>query len=221
MKLRYYILTILLFWAGVVTAQSVKFVASVNSSTVAVGEQFQVDFSLNSNGENFMPPSFRGFQVLSGPNVATSMESINGKTTVTNSFSYILMATAEGELSIGSATIMVGGYKTSTNPIRIKVTKGTLPPRGGNQQQQQNGADNSIIQGNSADLAKSLFIKAVVDKPTVYQGQQLTLSLRIYTRVGIEDSRVDKIPDLTGFWNEDIKNQQGQVQWHVETYCRN
>ncbi len=218
MKLRYYIFIILLFLAGVVTAQSVKFVASVNSNTVAVGEQFQVDFSLNGNGENFVPPSFRGLQVLSGPNVSTSMESINGKTTVSNSFSYILMATTEGEFSIGSATITVSGYKTSTNPIRIRVTKGTLPPRGGNQQQQQNGADNSIIQGNSADLAKSLFIKAIVDKPTVYQGQQLTLSFRIYTRVGIEDSRVDKVPDLTGFWNEDIKNQQGQVQWHVETY---
>lgn len=218
MKVKFYILTILLFWTGTLLAQSVKFTAGVNKSTVAVGEQFQADFSLNGNGENFVPPSFRGFQVLSGPNVSTSMESINGKTTVSNSFSYILMATAEGELSIGSATITVSGYKTSTNPIRIKVTKGTLPPRGGNQQQQQNGADNSIIEGNQADLAKSLFIKAVVDKPNVYQGEQLTLNFRLYTRIGIEDSRVDKVPDLTGFWNEDIKNQLAQVQWHVETY---
>lgn len=217
MKLRYYILTVLLFWAGSVVAQNVKFVASVNSNTVAVGEQFQVDFSLNSNGENFISPNFKGFQILSGPNVSTSMESINGKTTVSNSFSYILMATAEGEFSIGPASITVSGYRTSTNPIKIKVTKGVAPQRNNNQSS-NGGGDNTIVEGNAADLNKSLFIKAVVDKPTVYQGQQLTLSFRIYTRVGIEDSRVDKIPDLTGFWNEDIKNQQQQAQWHVETY---
>ncbi|MDB5011227.1 MAG: hypothetical protein JWQ06_2016 [Mucilaginibacter sp.] len=53
----------------------------------------------------------------------------------------------------------------------------------------------------------------------VYQGQQLTLTYRIYTRVGIVQSQVTKMPDLTGFWNEDVKtNMQQQVPWHVETY---
>ncbi len=65
-----------------------------------------------------------------------------------------------------------------------------------------------------------MFIKAVVDKTNVYQGQQLTVNYRLYTRVGIEDSQADKLPDLNGFWSEDIKKpqQQQQVQWHVETY---
>ncbi|MGZ3873047.1 MAG: BatD family protein [Mucilaginibacter sp.] len=215
MKLRYYILIILLFQTAGLFAQDVKFTASVNKTTVGTGEQFQVDFSVNGNSSNFNPPGFSGFQVLSGPNVSTSMESINGNTTVSNSYSYILMATEEGEFTIGPATTIVNGKKLSTNPVRLKVVKGRPVPQNNSQ---QGGADNSIIEGNSADLAKSLFIRAVVDKTNVYQGEQLTLNFRIYTRIGIEDSRLDKVPDLTGFWNEDVKNPQQQVQWHVETY---
>jgi hypothetical protein len=215
MKLKHFILTLLLFLASAAFAQDVKFTVGVNKAQVAIGEQFEVVFSLNANGEGFIPPSWRGFQVLSGPNVSTSMESINGKTTVSNTISYILMATNEGELTIGSGTISVNGGKLSTNPIRIKVVKGRTGQQGG---AAQNGADPSIMEGNPADIAKSLFIKAVVDKTNVYQGQQLTVSFRLYTRIGIEDSRLDKVPDLNGFWNQDIKNPQMQVQWHVETY---
>ncbi len=61
-------------------------------------------------------------------------------------------------------------------------------------------------------------MRAVVDKSSVYQGEQITLNYRLYTRVDIEQSQVDKLPDLNGFWNEDIKNLQQQVQWHIETY---
>jgi hypothetical protein len=176
MKLKRYILTILLFWAGVLQAQDLKFTAGVNKTTVGVGERFEVVFSVNGNGENFVPPIWRGLQVLSGPNVSTSMESINGQTSVSNSISYILMATKQGEANIPAASITVNGNKLNTNPIKIKVIKGApLQQNNG----QPNGADASIIEGNTSDLAKSLFIKAIVDKSTVYQGQQIALSFRI------------------------------------------
>jgi hypothetical protein len=216
MKVKYYILTFLLFWGGILKAQEVKFTAGVNKTTVGTGEQFQVDFTVNGNSSDFNPPSFSGFQVLSGPNVSTSMESINGNTTVSNSYSYILMGVKIGDFTIGQATIMVNGKRLGTKAIKIKVVKWQPVQQNSGQ---GNGADNSIIEGNTADLAKSLFIKAVVDKTDVYMGEQLTVSFRIYTRIGIEDSRVDKVPDLNGFFNQDIKNlQQQQVQWHVETY---
>jgi len=196
-------------------AQDAKFTASVSSNQVGTGEQFQIDFSVSANAENFNPPSFSGFQVLSGPNQSTSMTSINGNTTVSNAFSYILMPVKEGEFTIGAATIVVNGHRMSTNPIKIKVVKGRPVPQN---QQTQNGPDNSVSAGNSADLSKSLFIKAVVDKTNVYQGEQITLSYRLYTRVDIEQSQVDNLPDLNGFWNEDIKAMQQQVQWHLEVY---
>ncbi len=215
MNRKYYILTILLFCAGLLFAQDVKFTASVSKTEVGTGEQFQVDFSVNGNAEGFTPPSFNGFQVLSGPNESTSMTSINGSTTVSTSVSYILMPVKEGEFTIGPATAVVNRHRLTTNPIKIKVVKGRPVPQNS---QAQSGPDNSISEGNTSDLSKSLFMRAVVDKNNVYQGEQITLNYRLYTRVDIEQSQVDKLPDLNGFWNEDIKNLQQQVQWHIETY---
>ncbi|MDB5011228.1 MAG: protein BatD, partial [Mucilaginibacter sp.] len=74
--------------------------------------------------DRFSPPDFNGFQIVGGPNQSTSMESINGKTTVSTAFSYELVAVKEGEFTIGSASIIVNGRRLSTNAIKIKVVKG-------------------------------------------------------------------------------------------------
>lgn len=216
MKLKYSILALLLFWTGIVLAQEVKFTAQASKTTVGTGEQFQVDFTVNGNASDFNPPAFSTFQVLSGPNQSTSMESINGHTTVTASLSYILMAAKEGSYTIGPASCTVNGKRYTTDAIKIKVVKGRAVPQAQAGQQAPEGT----METASGDIAKNIFLKAVVDKTDVYQGQQLTVNFRLYTRIGIDDSRVDKVPDLTGFWNEDINKpqQQQQVQWKVETY---
>jgi hypothetical protein len=215
MKIRYYIVTVLLFCTNLLLAQDVRFTASVNTSQVATGEQFEVTFSINGNGDRFTPPDFNGFQVLSGPNESNSITSINGNTTVSNAYSYDLVAVKEGTYTIGPAYMMVSGKRLATNAIRIKVVKGQPGPQNN---AAQHAADNSIVQDNTADLSKSLFIKAVADRTNAYQGQQILLTYRLYTRVGIVDSRLDKLPDLNGFWSEEVKDQQQQAQWRTETY---
>ncbi len=210
MKLKYYILTFLLFWAGISFAQDAKFTATVSKTTVGTGEQFQVNFSLNGNGGDFSPPSFGGFQVLSSGNT-----SVDNNGVISNAYIYILTAVKVGEYTIGPATIVVNGRKLSSNAIKIKVVKGQPVQQNNNQ---QIASDPRMVANNSANISKSLFIKAIVDKANVYQGEQLTVSFRLYTRIGIEDSRTDKVPDLTGFWNEDIRSPQQQVEWKVETY---
>jgi hypothetical protein len=208
-----YILLFPLFWIGSVLAQE-KFTASVSKTTVGTGEQFEVSFSTDANGDRFTPPSFSGFQVLSGPNESTSMTSINGNTSMNTSVSYILMAVKEGDLTIGAASIIVNGRRLTTNPIRLKVVKGQ-PVQQNNAAQGQ--AEQAITPPTGSDLSKLLFIKAEVSKTNVYQGEQITLRYRIYSRVDILQNQLDKVPDLTGFWNEDIKGPQ-QIQMHPETY---
>lgn len=216
MKTKYYILAVLLFCANFLFAQDIKFVASVSKSEVGTGEQFEVTFSVNGNGDHFTPPNLSRFVVLSGPNQSTSMTSINGATTVSNSISYIMMAAKEGDYIIGPAFVIVNGSRLATNGIRLKVVKGQAVQQQNNQG--QNTQDNSVTEANTADISKSLFLRAATNKTTVYQGEQLGLNYRLYTRVGIVDSRVDKLPDLNGFYNEDVKTQQQRVQWRTETY---
>ncbi len=213
MNKKYYILTLILCWAGLLCAQDGKFIASVSKNPVGTGEEFEVTFSINGNGSSFSPPDLSGFQVVGGPNVSTSMQSINGNTTVSNSFSYELVAEKEGNITIGPASIVANGRRISSNAIVVKVVKGRPQQSSGAQQATGNGAAES-----TANLSKQLFLRIVPDRDNVYQGQQLTITYRIYTRVAITQSLVDKMSDLTGFWNEDIKTQQQQAHWRNETY---
>jgi hypothetical protein len=213
MKNKYYILFLLLLFTNVLFAQNVKFTASVSKNQVAAGEPFEISFSVNGNGDRFSPPDFSSFQVVGGPNQSSSMEVINGTTTMSMAYSYELIAVKEGEYTIGPANIVVNGRRMSTNPVKIKVVKGLAIT----QNRSQNVPDNSPADVNTADLSKSLFLRTVIDKNNVYQGEQLTLTYRLYTRVGIEQTQVDKLPDLTGFWNEDVKAPP-KAQWRIEVY---
>jgi hypothetical protein len=216
MKIKFLILTLLCFIAASAFAQQAKFTASVNKNPVGTGDVFEITFSIDANGENFSPPDFRGFQVVGGPNQSQSMEIINGNSSVSISYGYDLMAVKEGNFTIGPASIVVNGRKLTTSPIKITVVKGKSVPH--NAQAQSTAPDNGIQQASASDLSKLLFIKAVVDKTNVYQGQQITVTYRLYTRVSIEQNQATTIPELNGFWSEDLKPQSQQIPTHIETY---
>jgi hypothetical protein len=220
MKKKYSILLLLLLQVSLLFAADIKFTASVSKTEVGTTEQFEVTFTVNANGDRFTPPSFNGFLVVSGPNVSTSMSVINGNASSSMAYSYDLIAVKEGTYTIGPATIVVNGKKLSTNPIKIKAVKGQAVQQNNNAAaQSQNGPNNGVTMHQpGTDIAKSLFIKAVVDKSSVYLGEQITLTYRLYTRVPLVGSEPEKLPDLNGFYSQDIKNPDQNVHWRTETY---
>ena len=204
----------MLCWANLLWAQNIKFTGSASKNTLGTGEVFEVTFAVNGNMDRFTPPDFGGLQVVGGPNQSSSMESINGTTTMSSAVSFQVVATKEGEFTVSPATVVVNGRNYTSSVIRIKVVKGK-PAQQNNRVQ---GVPDNTVADAKMDLSKTLFLRAVVDKDNVYQGQQLTLTYRIYTRVGITQSQVNKFPDLTGFYNQDVKDQPQQAKWNIETY---
>ena len=214
MKIKYYILTLLLLVTAQLFAQETRFVAEVTKTTVATGEQFKLTFTVNGDGGNFNPPDLSDFQVLSGPDVFNSMESINGRNTSSSSVSYILTPVRVGLFTIGPAIAIINGKKMTTNPIKITVVKGRpVQP----QNRSISGGGGDVQAQRNADLSKSLFLRANISRNNVYQGQPIILSYRVYTRVDILQSQVTKLPDLTGFWNEDVK-ATGPASFRIENY---
>ncbi len=70
---------------------------------------FEVQFELlNANGLDFRPPSFESFKVVGGPSIGSSTMVINGAVSRSQSWSYSLLATKPGKLTIGSATVVAG-----------------------------------------------------------------------------------------------------------------
>jgi hypothetical protein len=191
------------------------FTASIRSTSVGLSDQFEVSFNFSGqdiNGvKSFSPPAFKGFMVLSGPNQSTSMQIINGAVSGSRSYSYYLQAQNVGKFTIGSAIIKYNDKTYSTQPITITVEKGS--PKSSSPQQQQSSSNVS-----DKDIAENLFILATSDKERVDLGDQVTVTYKLYTRLGIASQmQVAKLPSYEGLWAEEI-SVPNSITFTTETY---
>jgi hypothetical protein len=204
---KYFFLLIALAASCVLHAQ--KFTAGVNKNRVAVGEVFQLDFSINASGKNFTPPSFADFNVYSGPNQSTQMQIVNGNYSQSITLSYYLAAKKEGTFTIGSASIIVGNNTLQSNAINIEVVKG------GNTQQQAQTQPQSGAQAKTSGQASSenLFARTSVSKSKVYAGEQIVITHKVYTRINLKGFQNVKFPSYNGFWSQEVpRNAQYEVK---------
>lgn len=183
-----------------------KFTASASKARVAVGEQFQISFTLNTNGSNFTPPLLNDFDVYSGPNQSTSMQFINGNMSQSLSLSYILAAKKEGQFVIASASINTSAGKLQSNPITIEVVKGSA-----NSQPQAQSQGRGQGTGQSEETSgDNLFVRTSVNKSRVYQGEQVTVTHKVYTRLNLVGFKDIKFPSYNSFWSQELP-QQSQI----------
>ncbi len=218
MKIKHYILSVLLFWGTASFAQDITFTASVGKNPVIVAEQFEVVFTVNGNAESFDPPSFSGFEVLSGPNQSSSMTSVNGRTTMSFSLSYVLAAIKEGEYTIGAASLTAGGKQYKSKAIKVRVVKGAGPAQSNQSSGRQGNGRDGYGDGASSDISKRLFIKAIANKTNVFQGEQLAVTYKLYANIDLVDNSMDKLPDFNGFWSQELRKNNQYVDWKPEIY---
>ena len=188
---------------------------------VFVGERFQVVFESNAEGRNFQAPSFEGFNVVGGPFTSTSssIQVVNGSIsrTTRNSYTFALQAIQEGTYRIGSASLTVSGDKVSSEPFEIKVLPddGSHAYSGGggsssNQGQSQQNTNDPQVSG------KDLFLRCIPSKKSVYVGEQVVLTYKLYTKVPVSSVSLSKVPSYAGFWTKDISDNSGTLKQSSE-----
>lgn len=187
-------------------AEEITFNGSAKN-TVAVGEQFRVTYTVNARSSDFTMPEIKDFNVLSGVNQSSSssFQFINGQMTssVSCTYSFYLEATKEGTFTIPPATVKVNGKKIESNSITITVVKGasTAQQQGSKQQTQPPTQQETASQ---APLDEMLFTKTIVNKSKVYQGEEIIVTHKIYTRANLVGLGETKFPSYTGFWTEEV-----------------
>jgi hypothetical protein len=167
---------------------------------VADNERFQVSFIFSGKSindlKNFKPPSFSNFLVLSGPNQSTSIQIINGVQTASLTHLYILQPEKVGTYSIGKASIEQDGQTFETKLLKMQIVKGGAKPK-------QNITNKTI---SNEEIAKNLYIRAIIDKRKVYKGEQVTVVYKLYTRLTIASQMtINKLPQYQGFWTEELE----------------
>lgn len=196
-KIRQVLTMMLLLFGFSASAAEISFTATVNRNPIGTNEQFSITFTINAQASNFQAPSFRDFNVLSGPNQSTSMQFINGNMSQSVSFTYYLQAKSEGTFRIDPATIEVNGVKIKSNALTLNVVKGQGKP--------QAGANNSQGSDDDGITTKSVFLRVSVDKSSVYRGEGILATYKLYTKVNLVNYTIDKLPALNGFWSQELK----------------
>ena len=214
-------LSVMIFMLTTIWAKAdngVTFTASTKP-VVEVGERFQIVYTVNADGEDFRAPDMGSLTILSGPNrsSSSSIQIINGHMSRSTelSFTFLVMATQEGEINIPPATITVNGKKYQSNPLTIKVIKGNNPSQAtGSSASQGNTSSNgsSTVSENGLLKNDDLYIKAFISNTKPYLGEQVIVTYRIYTKVPISDITVKKLSSFPGFWTKDLMDNNSQLK---------
>ncbi len=182
--------TLILCWwltAWLATGQNeVTFEAITDARQVVVNGYFDMTFSLkNATGTQFVPPSFKDFVVVAGPNTSSSMQIINGSVTREMGFGFTLQATKVGRFTIGSATVRANGKEFRSAPIVVEVVKGASRPGAGSGEQ--------------------FFVRVEPSKKQAFVGEQVLLDFKLYTTVGIEGYDIPEDPTYDGFYALELR----------------
>jgi hypothetical protein len=191
-----------------------KFTAQASKNKLAVGETFQITYTLNTSGSGFKAPPLFDFDVYGGPNQSQSMSIMNGNVSQSISWSFILAAKKEGKFTIAPASITVNGNKIESNSLNLEIVKGS----GGNTNSNPNSSGNPNVSSPSTNenVGDNLFIKTIVNKTKAYLGEQISVTHKVYTRYQMKGFQDIKFPDYTGFWSQDVPNNNQQLQVTTE-----
>lgn len=190
-----------------VKADDIKISLSVSATRISMQDYLQVQYLIENTTKvsSFIPPKFRQFQIVEGPNQTTGYNMVNGNLKEYVSFSYLLRPGKAGNLVIPAATARVEGKNYTSNAIEVVVSKGAVAAPS---EESMVAAEELILKpGEQAvnRIKNNLFVRLDVDRTAVMVGEPIVATYKLYTRLRSE-SRVTERPSFNGFSVYDMAN---------------
>jgi len=203
-----------------------KFYTVVDQPTIGKNQPLQVQYVVENakSVDKFSTPSFANFVLLQGPIESSGMSVINGSVSQYKALVYVIQPRTTGKLTIPGASAVVDGKKLSSNSVVVTVTNKAVPvPANSNlglpvPDEVPSMERELFIRPNEnviEKIRKNLFVKAEVNKTSVYVNEPVVATYKLYSRVRSE-SRVVKRPSYNGFSVYDMVEPDGTVSG-VET----
>lgn len=221
-----------------VFAEDIRVTSTFDRRTAMVGEEIRLTIKITGAQGNVQAPrlpSFNGFDTFYTGR-ASNITFINGQSSSSIEFSYVLVAKNEGRHTLSPIQVSISGRNFATDPIEIIVSKGsggsgasvpspygstsTYAPGARPQQTSPSGFPQSsslppaaVGSGQTPQQAPqpiyapeddNIFVRAWVDKTSVYANEQILLSYSLYTRYDTRYEGFDKEPQVSGFWIEEF-----------------
>lgn len=225
------ILLFLFFLAAIVMGNSAfaqaKFSIVCPHKTIGKNDVLEIQFKMENakHVESIVPPDFKNFNIVSGPNQESSSSNINGKVSQYVAIGFSLQPKKPGKFTIGPAKAVADGKNYESTPVTVQVTNASSAlPKNSNSQASNLSSpfagfsfdiptapvahqfDDYIIKPGenvAAKIQKNLFVKLDVSKTNCYVGEPIVASFKLYTRLHSETT-ITSAPSFNGFSVSDL-----------------
>jgi hypothetical protein len=160
----------LVAWCSVALAGAATFTASLDRDAVTLGESVVLSlvFEGGEPAEPILPPSVPNLQITSSGS-SRQMQMINGRTSTSITYNYLIAARQPGEYAIPSLTAVVGAERLTTPPLTLKVAKPGAP------------SQEAISSGS-----QPAFAKLVLPKQSVYVGETIIAQIQFHVSARLQ-----------------------------------
>lgn len=147
------------------------------------------------------------FDISGGPSVSTRYQWVNGVSTASKSWTYMLTPHTTGKVAVPELSLLVGGRTYRTRAIDVTVLPhGTI--RSPNQPPPARptpGGPREPTRGRVPLPPVALRVRAEADAKSAYVGQQITLKVVLAAQTEVLNAGPAENPEFPGFWAEEIK----------------
>ena len=176
-----------IFLAGGLNAQQIQ--VSVQPQTPVINQPFQISYDISGLAGQYKLPAFDGLIKLG---TSQQQSIINGVSTF--KISVRLMAKTSGKFAIAPFQLLANGRVVAQSaPVQLNVL--------------DEAQASSAARQNDAAVKKAdnqIFVVARLEKPSVFVGEPLTVSIDLYSKYSSVQFESVKFPSLSGGWVQNI-----------------
>jgi BatD DUF11 like domain len=185
-----------------------ELICTPDARQVEIGYTIGVTFTLmQGEADRFVAPDFDGFKVVSGPKEGYNTNFREGKLAQSETWTYMLMPTKVGLLTIGEAVTETSQGNIHSKPFQLLVTS------------------QSLATGSALALAKKgerIFIQAKLSADTVFIGQGVRLDHTLHTLTPVESFHLLEDVTYPQCYTRDLRRlntQNGEKSIGKQTYA--
>ncbi|MFZ1785018.1 MAG: BatD family protein [Ferruginibacter sp.] len=221
--------------AGLITNAQVKFSASISPAEIGKDEYAQLKLIVENAKEvqQITPPDLKNFTILSGPNQESGMSMVNGTVKKYIALSFLIQPRSTGNFIIPPARARADGVDLKSNVVNLKVLKNPTGNNAGSGffSSPFSGIDPFEVPAPRASyddyilrkgenpvekVKKNMFVQVEVDRKSVYVGEPVIATYKLYTRLQSESNMI-KNPSFNGFSVLDMQGP-GDMSSRTEKY---
>ena len=226
------IVVLLLLLSLAAWCQSVEWTSALSTTRCNVGEQVVLELRLSGSTTDPLEPRVPDIAGVSmefaGASKNVSM--INGVTTSSSTYTYILTPTQQGTITVPGIALSVDGQSYTTEPLKLQVgvssggpqsappggTPGGLGPNGAG----WGGPQNQIPASQPQSDAQPVLVECEVSNSHPYVGELVVYTFRFLHRVSLVGGVNFEPPPPTGMLREELGQSQTTVQRHGVDYAQ-